>query len=356
MDNIRKLFQTIVGIFQLYSYSRLLISQNYWKIVTFFFIIIAWRLFADIDIRPIEYWDERVNLAVIEQNLDNPYPWDLKIEEQSYWEKTPLWFVINILLSNLFGYSFVVPRVFNAMVGLGVFGLIFYIHHKYRSRTKALIALIVSFSIHQFFIINVSGYFSSHTFSSADLDVLQIFFILLSQLFLWSLVYLKHLRYLFLTYIALAFVWLAKGPLALLYLFVYSIYIYSKRFSLGIKNEILYAILLFIIIIIPWYVYMVTIHGQEFVDIHFGLHIYDRLLQSIEGHSQSILFYPSLLLNPQVSFFGIFFLAYAYWDRNKNDIAKLNFAITIIYFGIIMLMQTKIAWYILPMWIHLLLI
>ena len=95
--------------------------------------------------------------------------------------------------------------------------------------------------------------------------------------------------------------------------------------------------------------------GAMFVDNFVDYHILSRAITPLEGHNESILFYLGILLDPRMNALGIPVVLKLFTLRKpKNFLVKkvIQYSIIFIFLSILLftLAQTKLAWYILPVY------
>jgi 4-amino-4-deoxy-L-arabinose transferase-like glycosyltransferase len=102
---------------------------------------------------------------------------------------------------------------------------------------------------------------------------------------------------------------------------------------------------------ISWYLAQYYRYGDTFIQVHFISQSFDRLSQSVEDHQGPFWFYafdiieytfPWLLFIP-----GGIALA---WHKFQQNWAKFSLTGGIVYFTIVSLMKTKLAWYVMPVY------
>lgn len=102
--------------------------------------------------------------------------------------------------------------------------------------------------------------------------------------------------------------------------------------------------------ILAWYTAQWQHYGYKFLEVHFQNQGLARISQGVEGHSQPAWFYLLELVKyslPWLLFFpGGMYLA---WQKRRSWGALILIS-TIGYLGIISLMQTKLPWYIMPLY------
>jgi 4-amino-4-deoxy-L-arabinose transferase-like glycosyltransferase len=103
--------------------------------------------------------------------------------------------------------------------------------------------------------------------------------------------------------------------------------------------------------VIAWYVAQWQHYGAIFWQVHFQAQGLERLSEAVEGNSGSPWYYLLELLKytwPWLLFwFGGLFLA---WRQRQTSWGKLILTGTVIYLGTISLMNTKLPWYIMPLY------
>jgi 4-amino-4-deoxy-L-arabinose transferase-like glycosyltransferase len=324
------------------------------------FALFFYRLTINLN-SDLELWDEQTNARVIQELIQGEKIFeDLKLNGNHFFEKPPLWYYITGSVISVFGYGNIQLRIVSVLASVGIFALVYFISRQYYSRWRSLANLFFLILINQFFIVNASGYFSSHTLWTADLDSLQFFFLLLGQYYfiLSSKTYKQYFVYL--SYGAFAFALMTKGILALIPITLISIWYILNRAKFGFTIKHLFTVsLILFAIILPWHLYMYLKFGYQFIDTYFIYHVINRGLLGVESHSEGWYFYSGILIN-----FNIFVLwPFLYWRIYKTiKTKKLSIStkyviyFSVIYFIIINLMQTKLAWYAMYLWLLLILI
>lgn len=158
----------------------------------------------------------------------------------------------------------------------------------------------------------------------------------------------RHKSFIYGFYVFSAFAFLTKGLIGVLFPFaIASVYIFLKEGFKGLKKILnLKAMIIFILISMPWYAAQVLINGKEFLEQFFIKHHFMRYTGVISGHRGPIYYFiPVLIIGmfPWIAFFisGL--------KNLRNDNLK-NFCL--IWFCFIFLFfsfsTTKLPNYILP--------
>jgi len=122
-------------------------------------------------------------------------------------------------------------------------------------------------------------------------------------------------------------------------------FFFTKRFTPFLKVGIL--------VISPWFVYMVLRFGPDFWQSHFVFSVVSRAISPIEGHSESYFYYFSYLVNKEnllwvtlLPLAACLCVFKAIVKRSKEDtLVFVWMAIVLVFFTFA---QTKLFWYILP--------
>ncbi len=319
------------------------------EVLTHSFVIILLLLisfilcFYKLDNLQLEKWDESVNTSVVKETLTTKNQLILKYNKEPFFEKPPLWYYFSLINVKVIGYSNFTLRLVSAVSGFIIIILVYKLSKKISSHLGAVIAVLILLSTSHLFIFNPGGFFSTHNIRSADSDLLQILFMVISFYFF---TYKKS----FLGSIFTALAVLTKGPLGFLPQVVF-----LTRLKGETKLKKLKSIVLTLLLIAPWYIYMYFLFGADFLENHIGYHLWSRFTLPLENHQGGWHYYLNVLFNSKVfPTFPLLILALivtvkrikklkGYKDYSLSVIILLIFLITTIT-------QTKLAWYILPIY------
>jgi len=148
---------------------------------------------------------------------------------------------------------------------------------------------------------------------------------------------------------------LSKGPVAAIPLVVWAVYLTAMRDWSGLRRlRIVPGVLVAAAIAAPWYVYMVAVHGQAFVDVALVSEVVSRAGGDV-GPRRGLLYYfdvwPADLL-PWTPFFllalGYFALARARLNAGERRAALFPAVWFLVVVGTFSLSRSKLPHYILP--------
>ena len=110
--------------------------------------------------------------------------------------------------------------------------------------------------------------------------------------FFWG--YAQHSRWYYGFYIFVALAVLDKGPVGAvipgLVVTTFAIYLGQVR-SLLKEIKLVWGSLLALLIMVPWFLAIIAIHGQTYIDSFFGYHNYERFTDVVNGHAAPWYFY-----------------------------------------------------------------
>jgi 4-amino-4-deoxy-L-arabinose transferase-like glycosyltransferase len=307
-------------------------------------------------------WDEYTNYRVVADTIKSGNFFVLKYEDSqtgNFFEKPPLWYWLTELVVRVGGMNNFNLRLVTAVSGVGVLLSIFYLGKKLTGTGGGLVAWAVALLTPHFFISFNDGIFSTHTFRSADLDALQLLFILLTLISFVNFNNQKRIRNIILASIFTALAYLTKGPFAFLpgvlffgytgiaYLFKQKDYQFkeiTKLLGIYIAINLLIAGL--------WVGWMSYLFGWQFIDEYFIYHNLKRVATPLEGHGGDwttfikYLFNKQLFLFAEVLLISLVFLIYKYQFKLLHNF-KLFFPVSgvLLVFIFLTITQTKIAWY-----------
>lgn len=293
--------------------------------------------------RPPARWDEQTNIRVVEETITkNSFP-ILYYQNKPFFEKPPLWYWINVGAGTVIGITPVSMRLLSILSGLLTILLSAYLAHLWWGPVAGVATWIVLLFSHQLFDSGVGGYFTTHTFNSADLDALQILCMLIAYI---ALTQLKNPWMVLVGGVATACAVLTKGQLGLLPLIVATACLPLYR------KKILQTWMVTLILIIPWYVLMYASFGNTFLSTHIGYHVIDRIFVPLEGHKSSPFFFVGILTDMRV--YPVWpivtvVICWAIFHIKQSRILYL-FVLTGAFLLIPTLSDTRLAWYILPVY------
>lgn len=317
-------------------------------------IVTLIRCFTYLNSLPMELWDEANNATVVWELITTDSFPHLTLHSKPFFEKPPLWYYLTAVVVSVLGPTLLAFRIISAVSGILLVFLIYIASRAWYGRIAAFVSVTILLTTQQLFLRNAGGYFSTHTLQSADGDALQILLMLISTV-LFERYTTKTPVWLYGAVITSSLAFLAKGPLGFLPLVIITLYMFLNRHTKKIKvRHILISVILLISVVTPWYAAMIYKYNVDFISQHFGYHMVRRFGQSLEGHYEPFWFYITLLQDKRVFLgFELLILSFIVQLKKHTLLSYTHFmpvAMTAAIFSIATLTQTKLAWYIMPVY------
>ena len=311
-------------------------------------------------------WDESI-YAMISKNMIFSKEYMTLYWDKIWFEKPPLYFWITAFFMNTFGVTELSARLLSAISGLSIIITTIFFTKRLFGKTSAYLSGFILLTTTQFL------YYTR----TSMLDVTASFFMTLALV----LYYLssKRVYHLVMVGIIVGLVGLTKGIIFILPLSVIICYELIKGFVLekDIKTTIItilkhfsVIILSALAVILPWHLYMVSLHGKSFIDSYIFYHILERASSSIEDKGKPIYWYLIVLkVSMRIWFIllipSFFFALLA--ALNKNYLSKIKIYITnkeadgflfliiwaLVPFVFLSLSISKLIWYVMPIYVPL---
>ncbi len=261
----------------------------------------------------------------------------------------PLFIWLTAILYKIFGISEFTTRFFSALFGSLIVLLTYLMTRNFFDYQSSFLTIPFIGSIYLF------NFYSRQ----AQLDIPYIFFITLSLYF-----YLEFLNgkkfHLYLSSFVFGLALMTKiivgffVPITLA-LFLFTMYLTGK---IKFKEACLQLITLTsigLLIALPWHVYMLIAHGEDFINTFFKFHIIERLTEGVEENVPELGYF--YILNQLIVQFPPSILVFIDLIKNVKNLKKINTQKILIHswfwseFFIISLSKTKIPNYVLPLFV-----
>ena len=260
-----------------------------------------------------------------------------------HFHKPPLVYWLVATSFSIFGINEFTARLPIAIIAiLGLFIVFFLAINMGKSKQIAYFSSLILATSIQYFV-------WSQVLSS---DMVFSFFIYLSILGFW-IGYLKKSNYMYLLYVGLAFAFLVKGPVALVIVFsiivIYSLV--SKEFIIFKRLKALKGLLLFLLIVSPWFIY-VCIKNPGLSKYLILDQTFDRLFTDKHGRDGHMLYFIPVLaigLLPWIMFLPKIVMKYwSFKEKGKENLFLfLWIVIPLLFFSF---SSSKLPGYILPIY------
>jgi 4-amino-4-deoxy-L-arabinose transferase-like glycosyltransferase len=307
-------------------------------------LLAALEFYHSLGHRSLYDWDEAIYAQIAKEMVTRgdwltPH-WDY----QPWFDKPPLYMWITALLYRAFSVSAFWARAVSAFCGVGVAGLVYLIGRSIYGIGTALVSVVVVLTSYGFVEASRSGMTDT-----------------MLTLFIYVTVY-AYLRlregtpswwYVIAASFALGV--MTKSSAALIApAIVLADLLLDHRYSSAIRSRHLWiAGLLGLLIVAPWHLLMVVLHGQTYLSDYFGVHTLALFTAGIEGHTGNGFYYIDVLRDSL--FPWVYLLPFAVALCLKENIAKRSRSRIlligiILMFGIYTIIKMKISWYIVPLY------
>ncbi len=329
------------------------IEKYYFIFFTLIMIVIGYICFKNLGALPVQDWDEaRHGVSAYEMFKNNEYVVNTYNYTNDYWNlKPPMSFWAIIMFFKIFGVSIFSMRLYSAVsmfITICIVGL--FIKKRY-GRLESLISL--------FLFAASSPLYLSHMGRSGDADAMFVLFFTLSMLSMMYIEKTKKALYFSGFFFSLAFLtksWHAFSIVAIGGLFL----IFSGEIrKLKIRQWIAFMAS-FVVPILGWIVARVYKDGTYFLTEMVRYDLLERSKNPLEGHTGSVWFYFKSMLdsNRVLMITLIVIMAVSLILHYRNIKIKEYDTIALILWIVVPLAvftyaKTKIAWYILPIYIPL---
>jgi 4-amino-4-deoxy-L-arabinose transferase-like glycosyltransferase len=294
----------------------------------------------------LENWDEAMYVLMSQTAIQKGDYLALEYQNAIHWCKTPFPLYPMIVSFKLFGINEFSARLSSSLFGIGILFLIFIIAKQYYGQWTAIFAVLITATIHQFIFY--------HGLKTANVDSITLFF-LVSTICCWLLLK-KYDHKIILTCACLGLTFLCKGPIIIIPLCVISFsLIVEKPFEKSFLKPLFVGVVVSSIIVLPWYIYMYYVYGNEFIKGHILYNFMDRYFEGIEGHKKEGWYYiKNLIDSRQFIWFGTAFVSFLYFLikflRERRLIEFVLISWVLVTFVIVNISQTKLWWYMFPIY------
>jgi 4-amino-4-deoxy-L-arabinose transferase-like glycosyltransferase len=315
-----------------------------WALPAAVFMMAAVALFYRLGAQSLVDWDEAIYARISQEIVETGEWLTLHFEGIPYLRKPPLFMWTTAALYSVFGVSEFWARAASPFSGLGVVLLTFLIGRRVYGTAVGLIAGAVLLTSYQFL--------SSARFGTTDV-MLTLFFLL--ALYAYLRVQQGEERAWLLVWLACALAFMVKSAAGLLApLAIFTAALLDRRVRSALRSRFFWAGMAVAgVIVVPWHLLMLWQHNVGFVEQYFGHSIIDRATGVIDGHEGGRLyyvqrlywyFYPWVLLAP----FSLVLVIRQVLHGSSRP--RLLLIAGLLVFGLFTIAETKLRWYIVPLY------
>ncbi|MEW6126845.1 MAG: glycosyltransferase family 39 protein [Acidobacteriota bacterium] len=316
---------------------------SYWTVTAIGFagaLVLLWRLGSG----SLDDWDEAIYAQISKEAVEGGHWWTLHWGFAPYLRKPPVFMWTTAIFYEVFGVSEFWARAASAFSGIALLVVTYLIAKQIDDRWVGFAAVVILLTSYQFV--------ASSRFGTTD--IMLTFFIYLA-VYGYLRVQSGDARGWYVIWISCALALMTKSaagviaPLAIiLALFL------DRRFKTAIRlPQFWRGLFMAFIIIVPWHISMVAQHGQAFIEQYISHSIVDRSVGALDQHTGDRYYYIDRL---QKYFFPWvyvtpFAIALTIKEMMQGRIgARILLLIAMLNFGICLMVQTKLRWYIVPLY------
>jgi 4-amino-4-deoxy-L-arabinose transferase-like glycosyltransferase len=207
----------------------------------------------------------------------------------TYWYDKPVFFYwLTAIAFKIFGFTDFAARFFPSVFGIITLGFISWCGRKLFSEKAGFFAMLILSSFLMFFAIS----------KLIITDAVLFLFFNATLMFFYLGYQGPSKNYYYLMYICAGLATLTKGPIGFLLpgLIIVLFLLATRNFKEILHAHLASGCCLFLLVTVPWYYAMYTLHGKAFLDVFLGVHNVLRATVSEHPKDNVIYYYTVLLL------------------------------------------------------------
>jgi 4-amino-4-deoxy-L-arabinose transferase-like glycosyltransferase len=321
------------------------ISLRHRSSLIFLFVIAvaAVVLFYRLGDPALKNWDESIYAEVAKEILQSRDWLTLHWQHFVWFEKPPLTFWFMSVVFRVFGVSEFTARAVSALAGVGLVAVTYGIGKLQRGPVCGLIAALILLTTFSF--VQMSRLVNT--------DVLVVFFMYLA-IYGYLRVQNGDGRWWYLVTVSCALAFMVKsfGSLFAPAAIAFSLLL-DRQVNETLKSKhFWFSILAALVVIVPWHVAMICLHGSAFVNEYFYYHVWSRTITALEGHTGDYWFYFVEIWAKMHPWWTIapFAVVFNVWQIKRGRSAVVVLALSVFVFAFYTAAQTKSTSYILPVY------
>ena len=311
--------------------------------VVYLLLLSAFFLLVHLGTGSLASWDEAVYAQVAKELVASGNWFYLTWAGGPFVDKPPVAIWMTAAFYKLFGMSEFTARLFSALCGIGLVWVTYETGRKLLNRWTGLLGALVLLSSSHFFRVARFGM----------MDAPLAFFLSLTLLFFWR-AREKDVYFLWagaaasLGFLTKSYAALLAAPVALVYaVWAGEAAIFRRRAFWAGAGIVAATVAL-------WNLYGLGVYGEPFVREAIFKHLFYRTTSALEGHTGNAYFYVRTIINKYhpwflVALFSAPYFIYLSVRTRRKELLFLASWMWVI-FGIVTLIRTKLAWYVVPVY------
>lgn len=309
-------------------------------------VFVLYVMFYNLGGHCLEDWDEAFYAVMAETAIKNNNYLFLEYQNEIHWSKTPFPVYPMMLSFKLLGVNEISARIPSAFFALGILLQIYYIAKHYYGDIEALLAVLIAITSEQFIFY--------HGLKTANIESITLFF-LTGSISSWLLIK-NHTAKIITTIMFLSATFMCKGPIVLIPAIILSLSCFKENpFKNNYLKGLTIGFVIAVLTILPWYIYAIKLHGDIFIKNHIIYNFLQRYTEGIEGNYGEKMYFLKYILSSKhfiwngAAILSVIYFIKLYIDQKRlSDLVILSWII--ITFVIVNQSQTKLWWYMYPIY------
>ncbi len=288
-------------------------------------------------------WDEAFYAQVSREMHDSGNWIDLTWGGQPWYDKPPLYMWVTAFFYGLFGVNEFSARLFSALAGIGLVFTVYLLSSKLFSKRTGILSAIMAMS-------------TFHILWIARMGTLDVVFTLFTALSIYTFIKREDKPF----YLVFAFMWfglafMTKGPGAFIVPVILAPYLLVSGNCGLFRDKFFWAGSVVVLVVMGfWYGATYMHYGNEFISGHFFQNLVTRTTGVMDGHEGGWLTYINVILykgKPWGTLGLIAFPLFVYHSIKSGEIkSRIIIAWILMVYLVFSLVQTKLHWYIFPIY------
>lgn len=315
----------------------------YFKDLLFLFFLSGFFLLFALGDGSLASWDEAIYASVAKDIVQSGDWFRFTLVGQPWADKPPLCLWMTAFFYKLFGINEFSARLFSSLSAVGAVLVTYLLGARLFGRWTGFLGALA--------LLSSSHYLRFARFGMMDAPL--VFFLSLALYFYW--LGQERNRYLIFSGIAIGLAVMTKGFAAFLIFPV--IWLYAWWAGEGVvltRSSYWIGVMIAVAIALPWNAYEMLTNREIFMNDVVSKHLFARTMTGLDGHVGNYYFYIRTLINKYHPWIlvGIASAPYFLWKAVRNRQAEFIFLSVWMFFilGVVTLVQTKLPWYILPVY------
>lgn len=343
MTEFMKATETIANSPTAGSKRFVLRSVKYWEMLAVALVsalVLLWRLGRG----SLDDWDEAIYAQISKEIVEGGNWWTLHWGFTPYLRKPPLFMWTTAIIYEVFGVSEFWARAASAFSGVALLVITYLIAKQLYDRRVGLIAAAILLSSYQ--------YVASSRFGTTDI---MLTFFTYSAVYAYLRLKAGDQRWWYVIGMSCALALMTKSAAGAIAPGVIILaLLLDQGFSAAMRSrQFWFALLVGLILVLPWHISMYAQHGQAFINQYIGHSLVERSVSALDQHTGNRYFYIDRL---QKYFFpwvyvAPFAIALTIKELIQGQVrARILMLMMMLSFGICTVVQTKLRWYIVPLY------